>query len=85
MAELTPEQRNLTPEELKKDVLLRAAEAILKEIDPSFELEWVKKDPKAGEVTGFLQAGPQALPGLGRLELAPRTSLGFRRIIQMNG
>ncbi len=44
---LTKEQLAMTPEELKKDVLLRQAEAILKQIDPGLEFEWVKGSPAA--------------------------------------
>ena len=47
---LTAAQKKLTPEELRKDVLARSAEALLKQIDPKFQIQWVKssKPPKLG-------------------------------------
>ncbi|MET3709954.1 hypothetical protein ABIC65_000634 [Sphingomonas trueperi] len=45
---LSPEQARLSPEELKKDVHLRAAEGLLKEVHPDIDFEWVKK----GEIKG---------------------------------
>ena len=48
MAELTEAEAALSPEELKKEVKLRIAESLLKEIDPDFELEWVKAEEVAG-------------------------------------
>jgi hypothetical protein len=43
-AELTSEQRKLSPEELKKDVQARLAEKMLQELDPNVHIEWVKSD-----------------------------------------
>jgi hypothetical protein len=39
---ITPEQAKLSHEELAKDVHMRAAEHILKQVNPSIEFEWVK-------------------------------------------
>ncbi len=40
---LTPEQMEMTREELVKDVKLQMALQILKELDSDIEVEWVKQ------------------------------------------
>lgn len=49
---LTPDQLKLSPEELAKDVQMKVALAILKQLDPSVDIQWVKKGSKEALLPG---------------------------------
>lgn len=53
---LTKEQEGLQHLELAKDVEMKRALAILKELDPDIDIQWVKaKDPKLPAARRVLQ------------------------------